>query len=266
MLRREGGPEMLFEESLIVTLPKVRKGRVGWFFAATVLGYGVVGLALLITSILLVNPQLKDTFTEVALLAPPPPPPPPPPPAAASPQAQVPSGTAVTNAFVPPTEIPRELPNVSDLPSVSGGSMAVAGGVPGGVPGGSLGGVLGGVLGAIPTAVAAPPPPPVNTEVASVPVKPRPVSRGILLGNSLRRVTASYPPAARAARIQDTVEVEVVIDVNGNVASARAVSGNPLLRKAATEAAMQWKFRPTLLNGRPTQITGVLSFNFQLSS
>lgn len=159
------------------------------------------------------------------------------------------------------------MPSVADLPPVvpAGGALTggVLGGVPGGVPGGTPGGVLGGVLGGLPT--VAPPPPPVETQ-PEPPKKPRPVSTGILLGNSLRRVSATYPPAARAARIQDTVQVEVVIDGDGNVTSAQAISGNPLLRKAAVDAALQWKFRPTLLNGRPTQVTGVLNFNFRLEA
>ncbi|MDW8240917.1 MAG: energy transducer TonB [Acidobacteriota bacterium] len=50
----------------------------------------------------------------------------------------------------------------------------------------------------------------------------------------------------------------------GNVIEAEAISGHPLFRQVAQQAALQWKFRPTLLNGIPIRVTGVLIFNFHL--
>jgi protein TonB len=58
--------------------------------------------------------------------------------------------------------------------------------------------------------------------------------------------------------------VEVVIDESGSVATANVVDGHPLLRQVSLEAALQWKFRPTLLSGQPIKVTGVLIFNFRL--
>ena len=59
-----------------------------------------------------------------------------------------------------------------------------------------------------------------------------------------------------------TVSVQVAIDETGNVISAEAVSGHPLLRLAATEATRQAKFSPTFLSGLPVMVTGVITFNF----
>jgi len=120
-----------------------------------------------------------------------------------------------------------------------------------------VGGVLGGVAGP----VEAPPPPPPKEEKKE---PPRRVSQGVLQGNAIRKVTPVYPAIARAARVQGTVQVEVVIDEEGNVISAQVIEGHPLLRQAALEAAWQWKFRPTLLSGEPIKVTGVLIFNFKL--
>jgi protein TonB len=71
------------------------------------------------------------------------------------------------------------------------------------------------------------------------------------------------PPLARAARISGSVVVEVMIDEVGNVISARALSGHPLLKDAAVDAARQWQFAPTLLSGAAVKVIGTLTFNFE---
>jgi TonB family protein len=82
---------------------------------------------------------------------------------------------------------------------------------------------------------------------------------------AIKRVQPEYPAVAKAAGAQGPVSVQVVIDEQGNVSSARAVSGHPLLQDAAVTAARQWVFKPTLSNGKPAKVTGTISFNFVLS-
>ena len=85
-----------------------------------------------------------------------------------------------------------------------------------------------------------------------------------LQASAINRVEAVYPPAALAARIFGTVSVEVTVDESGNVTSARALSGHPLLKEAAVEAARGWTFKPTLLQGKPIKVLGALTFTFKL--
>ena len=59
------------------------------------------------------------------------------------------------------------------------------------------------------------------------------------------------------------VPVEVVVDEEGNVVGARAISGHPLLQAAAVSAARQAKFSPTRLEGEPVRVRGTLSYDFQ---
>ncbi|QYO66445.1 energy transducer TonB [Leptolyngbya sp. 7M] len=68
--------------------------------------------------------------------------------------------------------------------------------------------------------------------------------------------------AARAVRAEGPVTVQVLIDEDGNVVSASAVSGHPLLRAAAAAAARQAKFSPTMLSGQPVKVSGVITYNF----
>jgi TonB family protein len=90
------------------------------------------------------------------------------------------------------------------------------------------------------------------------------VSGGVLEGSAIRKVPPPYPPIAKAARAQGAVQVNVTIDENGNVTAAEAVSGHPLLRDAAIEAAKQWQFKPISLGGQAVKVQGILTFNFTL--
>ena len=104
----------------------------------------------------------------------------------------------------------------------------------------------------------APPPP--------APPKPKPVpkqiSGGVLNGKATSLPKPPYPPAARAVRASGAVSVQVLIDENGNVVSASPVSGHPLLRAAAAQAARGAKFSPTMLSGQPVKVSGVITYNF----
>lgn len=99
-----------------------------------------------------------------------------------------------------------------------------------------------------------PPPPP--------PVPKKPISGGVLNGKARSLPKPPYPPAARAVRASGAVSVQVVIDEAGNVISASAVSGHPLLRQAAAQAARGAKFSPTMLSGQPVKVQGVITYNF----
>ncbi|MBK8810819.1 MAG: TonB family protein [Acidobacteria bacterium] len=92
---------------------------------------------------------------------------------------------------------------------------------------------------------------------------PRIISGGVVNGKATNLVKPPYPAAARAVRASGAVNVQVTIDENGNVISASAVSGHPLLRAAAASAARSSKFSPTLLSGQPVKVTGVIVYNFQ---
>ncbi|HNQ16081.1 MAG TPA: TonB family protein, partial [Pyrinomonadaceae bacterium] len=92
---------------------------------------------------------------------------------------------------------------------------------------------------------------------------PKVISGGVVNGKATNLVKPPYPAAARAVRASGAVNVQVTIDENGSVISASAVSGHPLLRAAAVQAARSSRFSPTLLSGQPVKVTGVIVYNFQ---
>jgi TonB family protein len=89
----------------------------------------------------------------------------------------------------------------------------------------------------------------------------KPVAGKILNSAARKLPKPEYPPAALAIRATGVVLVEVTIDEQGNVVSAKAVSGHPLLQRACVEAARQAKFNPADLTGG--KLTGVLLYNFE---
>jgi len=96
------------------------------------------------------------------------------------------------------------------------------------------------------------------------PTKHEKIEGGVLNGKALALPPPAYPPIARAAHAFGTVKVQVLIDEEGNVIGARAIEGHPLLQAAAVAAARQAKFSPTLLEGEPVRVTGVITYEFHL--
>lgn len=89
-----------------------------------------------------------------------------------------------------------------------------------------------------------------------------PITGGVLNGKALYLPKPEYPPEAYNAKASGTVVIQVIIDEQGSVMSAHAVSGHPLLQAACVAAARQARFSPTTLMGEPVKVTGVLTYNF----
>jgi TonB family protein len=94
------------------------------------------------------------------------------------------------------------------------------------------------------------------------PTAEKTLSAEVINGKALSLPKPAYPAAAAAVRASGAVNVQITIDENGKVISAAAVSGHPLLRGAAEQAARLAKFSPTLLSGQPVKITGILVYDF----
>lgn len=92
----------------------------------------------------------------------------------------------------------------------------------------------------------------------------KPMSGGVLNGKALNLPSPTYPEIAQHMRAVGTVEVEVVVDENGKVISARAISGPAILREVSVQAANRARFSPTKLSGQPVKIVGKILYNFVL--
>lgn len=81
----------------------------------------------------------------------------------------------------------------------------------------------------------------------------------------IHRVQPVYPPLARQTRTQGTVVLRAVIGTDGAVREVQLVSGHPLLVQAALDAVGQWRYQPTLLNGRPVEVETRITVIFILN-
>ena len=91
---------------------------------------------------------------------------------------------------------------------------------------------------------------------------PKMVSGGVLNGKALVLTHPKYPAAARAVHAMGAVTVQLIIDEEGHVFMAFPVAGHPLLRAESTKAACSSSFSPTLLQGNPVKVSGVITYNF----
>jgi len=104
-----------------------------------------------------------------------------------------------------------------------------------------------------------PEPPPIR-EAPAPPAAPK--SLGVINGMAISLPKPNYPAAAQAVNVQGKVDVQVLIDETGRVISAKAVSGNGMLKSAAEQAARNARFSPTYLSKVPVKVTGVIVYNF----
>src|SRR5438874_2258060 len=102
-------------------------------------------------------------------------------------------------------------------------------------------------------------PPVLNDVVAQAPtstavLQAQPASRPVPARLSYS-VPAQYPSMARQMRVEGDVVLSVAVDDHGNVSSAKAVSGPPVLRAAAVESVRRWKYQPATLGDKPVAST-----------
>jgi protein TonB len=94
----------------------------------------------------------------------------------------------------------------------------------------------------------------------------RPVRMGgaVSEANLIRRVQPLYPPLAKTTHVEGTVEFTATISKEGTIENLQLVRGHPLLVNAAREAILQWRYRPTLLNGEPVEVITDILVKFTL--
>lgn len=87
------------------------------------------------------------------------------------------------------------------------------------------------------------------------------IHAGELNGSATKFPKPSYP-REKSENVSGEVRVNVVIDESGKVISARAVSGQPLLRATAVNAARQAEFPPALYHGKAVKVSGFIVYTF----
>jgi hypothetical protein len=92
--------------------------------------------------------------------------------------------------------------------------------------------------------------------------KHEPIAGGMLNGKAIYLPMPELPTGEATG----VVLVQVLIDEQGSVVDAKAVSGPQHLQSAAVNAARLARFTPTKLMGEPVRVSGTLSYNFVRSN
>jgi protein TonB len=81
----------------------------------------------------------------------------------------------------------------------------------------------------------------------------------------IRNAAPVYPDDAKRAGVQGTVVLEATVSPEGRVTNLKVLRGIPLLDAAAADAVKQWRYTPTMLNGRAVPVIMTVSVNFRLN-
>jgi TonB family protein len=79
----------------------------------------------------------------------------------------------------------------------------------------------------------------------------------------VHRVEPIYPPAARQARQQGIIALDVIVGRDGSVLSVHPLNGPTVLAQAAMDALRWWKFEPYRLNGEPATVETTVAVEFK---
>jgi TonB family protein len=93
---------------------------------------------------------------------------------------------------------------------------------------------------------------------------PQPVDADTARKHFVSHPDAVYPPIAKAARVQGTVEINVVIGSDGKIKEEHVLTGPAMLQQAALDAVRQWTFKPFRFNGGPVLVSATFEIPFQI--
>lgn len=124
---------------------------------------------------------------------------------------------------------------------------------------------------------ASPEPPPISSQPAdssalngvlgasvAVPELSVPVSQGVSGGRLIHQVRPIYSAQAQNMRLEGAVVVQAMVREDGTIGDVRVLEGRPELAQAVVDAVKNWRYQPTLLDGRPTRIERKITINFRL--
>lgn len=110
--------------------------------------------------------------------------------------------------------------------------------------------------------------PPMAPPAPAAPSPSLPAEKAIATGGQIqpavliRRKEPDYPRLARETGAKGTVELMATIGADGKVKKVSVVKGHPMLVKAASDAVMQWVYKPTILNGVAVEAQTQVLVNF----
>lgn len=92
----------------------------------------------------------------------------------------------------------------------------------------------------------------------------RPKPARVQLGELIWHVEPDYPAETIQEQVEGTVKLRVMITKNGTVQEIEPMGGPPALVGTSVAAVKQWRYRPTMVNGKPVTVQEVVKIVFRL--
>jgi TonB family protein len=103
-----------------------------------------------------------------------------------------------------------------------------------------------------------------NTEAKASAEKPQAqVPAEVMQKLLVHRVEPVYPLAARQARLEGIIALDIIVGRDGSVVSMKALNGPEVLARAAMDALRWWKFEPYRVNGEPASVETTVAVEFK---
>lgn len=91
------------------------------------------------------------------------------------------------------------------------------------------------------------------------------VGGGVSAPQVIHSVDAAFTPQARAANLQGTVSIQLIVDPQGNPQNVHVVRSLGMgLDQKAIEAVRQYRFRPAMYQGHPVAVQMIIDVAFHL--
>jgi TonB family protein len=90
------------------------------------------------------------------------------------------------------------------------------------------------------------------------------VSGNVQAAHLLKEVFPTYPDVARREHLQGTVRLHAIVGTDGSIQQLRVVRGYCSLSKAAYAGVKQWRYSPTLHDGKPVEVDTMIDVTFSL--
>jgi len=97
----------------------------------------------------------------------------------------------------------------------------------------------------------------------NAPAAPVPIGGDVKPAKLIKSVPPVYPQMAKSQHVSGSVQIDALIDVDGNVSAMKVLSGPALLREAAVQSLKQWKYQPAELDGKPTSMHLTVTLQFR---
>jgi protein TonB len=95
------------------------------------------------------------------------------------------------------------------------------------------------------------------------PAAPVPIGGDVKPAKLIKSVQPIYPAMAKSQHVSGNVQIDALIDAEGNVSAMKVLSGPALLRESALASLKQWKYQPAELDGKPTSMHLTVTLQFR---